>query len=344
MEPDFWHKKWESNVIGFHKNEANPLLINHFASLTLAQANRVFVPLCGKTLDIAWLMQQGHRVVGVEISEIAVKQLFEQLNVTPTITQKALLIHYSADNIDIFVGDIFHLTKPLLGAVDLVYDRAAYVALPLAMRQRYSKHLIEITDSAPQLLITFEYDQRLQNGPPFAITNQEINQHYQQAYDITLLASEEVEGGLKGQCAAVEHVWLLKKALKKRVFDEESIHLPPRGRWKIMLPVLIVLAIGAFIAYQSNVDIKLTTSGVVLAGFYTGLVSWLLGVITMVPIIGPLLVKALTMSFIWLLNAVGYLVAYIAIRRGYSKDVLTYRGITIALIVGLVIGYVLGSL
>lgn len=344
MEPDFWHQKWKNNIIGFHKDEANPLLVNHFASLTLAQANRVFVPLCGKTLDIAWLMQQGHRVVGVELSEIAVKQLFEQLNITPTINQQASLMHYSADNIDIFVGDIFHLTKMILGVVDLIYDRAALVALPLEMRQRYSKQLIEITDSAPQLLITFEYDQRLHSGPPFAISNQEINQHYQQAYDITLLASEEVKGGLKGQCAAVEHVWLLKKALKKRVFDEESIHLPPRGRWKIMLPVFILFMIGALFAYQANIDMKLTTSGVVLAGFYTGLVSWLLGIITMVPIIGPLLVKVLTMSFVWLLNAVGYLVAYIAIRRGYSKDVLTYRGITIALIVGLVIGYVLGSL
>jgi thiopurine S-methyltransferase len=344
MEPDFWHQKWESNVIGFHKNEANPLLVNHFAALTLAQADRVFVPLCGKTLDIAWLMHHGHRVVGVELSEIAVKQLFEQLSITPTISQKADFIHYSADNIDIFVGDVFQLTKAILGDVDLVYDRAAFVALPLEMRQRYSKQLIAITDSAPQLLITFEYDQRLQNGPPFAITNQEINQHYQQAYDITLLASEEVEGGLKGQCAAVEHVWLLKKALKKRVFDEQSIHLPPRGRWKIMLPVFVLLAIGSFLAYQYNVDTKLAASGVVLAGFYTGLVGWLLGVITMVPIIGPLLVKVLTMSFIWLLNAVGYLVAYIAIRRGYSKDVLTYRGITIALIIGLVIGYVLGGL
>jgi thiopurine S-methyltransferase len=344
MEPDFWHQKWESNVIGFHKSEANPLLVNHFASLTLAQANRVFVPLCGKTLDIAWLMSHGHRVVGVELSEIAVKQLFEALALVPTISKKESLIHYSADNIDIFVGDIFHLTKALLGAVDIVYDRAAFVALPLAMRQRYSKQLVEITDNAPQLLITFEYDQSLQSGPPFAISNQEMSQHYQNAYDITLLASEEVVDGLKGKFPAVENVWLLKKSLKKRVFDEQSIQLPPRGRWKIMLPIFILFGIGAFLAFRYNVDVKLAASGVVLAGFYTGLVSWLLGVITMVPLIGPLLVKVLTMSFIWLLNAVGYLVAYVAIKRGYSKDVLTYRGITIALIVGLVIGYVLGSL
>lgn len=344
MEPDFWHQKWESNVIGFHKNEANPFLVSHFAALVLAEASRVFVPLCGKTLDIGWLLSRGYRVVGIELSEIAVKQLFEELALTPTISQSQSLILYRADNIDIFVGDIFRLNKEQLGAVDAVYDRAAYVALPFDMRQRYSQHLIDITNRALQLLITFEYDQSLQNGPPFAISNQEVNQHYQDAYDIHLLASEELEGGLKGQCAATENVWLLRKALQKKVFDEESIHLPPRGRWKMMLPIIILLAVGSFLAYQYNVDIKLATSGVVLAGFYTGVVSWLLGVITMVPIIGPLLVKVLTMSFIWLLNAIGYLVAYVAIKRGYSKDVLTYRGITIALIIGLVMGYVLGGL
>lgn len=344
MDPDFWHQKWKNNVIGFHKNEANPRLVNHFVSLALFDNSRILVPLCGKTLDIAWLMGAGHRVVGIELSEIAVKQLFAALALTPTISQNQSIIHYRADNIDIFVGDIFHLSKEQLGTVDAVYDRAAYVALPFEMRQRYSKHIIDITDCASQLLITFEYDQRLQDGPPFAISNQEINQHYQSEYDLHLLTSEALEGGLKGQCEAVENVWLLKKAHNEHVFDEKSMHLPPHGRWKIMLPIFIMLAIGSFLAYHYNVNVKLAASGVVLAGFYTGVVAWLLSVITMVPIIGPLLVKVLTMSFIWLLNAIGYLVAYIAIKRGYSKDVLTYRGITIALIIGLVMGYVFGGL
>lgn len=344
MEPDFWHKKWESNVIGFHKSEANPLLVDYFESLSLAKGSRVFVPLCGKTLDIDWLLNNGYRVAGVELSEIAVKHLFEGLGITPTITQKDALIHYNAENIDIFVGDIFHLSKEVLGAVDVIYDRAAFVALPPEMRLFYTKHLIEITEGATQLLISFEYDQTLLNGPPFAIANREINQHYQHAYDVTLLTSEEVAGGLKGKCEAVENVWLLKKSLKNRVFDDKVIRPPLHGRWKVMLPVLILLAIGAFLVYRYDFDAKVATGGAVLVGFYTGLIGWLLGVIAMVPIIGPILVKVLTMSFIWLLNAVGYVVSYVAIKRGYSKDVLTYRGITIASIVGLVVGYVLGSL
>ena len=344
MEPDFWYKKWEDNVIGFHKSEANHLLVNHFSLLALPKVGRVFVPLCGKTLDIDWLLESGHGVVGVELSEIAVKQLFSGLNLTPIITQKDALIHYSADDIDIYVGDIFHLTKALLGPIDVVYDRAAYIALPWEMRQRYSQHLIAITGNATQLLITLAYDQSLQQGPPFSISNPELNQQYQQVYDITLLSSQALEDGLKGQYPAVENVWMLKKALKNQIFDNKAIQPPMRGKWKVMLPVLILFGAAAFLVYQYNVDVRLATAGAVLAGFYTGLITWLLGVITLVPIIGPLLIKVLTMSFIWLLNAVGYLVAYIAIKRGYSKDVLTYRGITIALIIGLVIGYVLGSL
>ncbi|MGJ8620516.1 MAG: thiopurine S-methyltransferase [Methylophilaceae bacterium] len=344
MEPDFWHQKWETNVIGFHKDEANPLLVSNIEALVLSKGSRVFVPLCGKTLDIAWLLSKGHRVVGVELSAIAVNQLFESLQLEPNITEKEKLTHYSADDIDIYVGDVFDLSKAVLGNVDAIYDRAAFVALPFDMRQHYSKHLIAITDSAPQLLVTFEYDQTAMSGPPFATTNLEINQHYQKAYDLTLLTTEVVEGGLKGQCEAVENVWLLKKFLKKRVFDDKIIQPPQHGRWKIMLPILILLSIVAVLAYYLNWDTKLTAGGAVLVGFYTGLVTWVLGIITLIPIIGPILVKILTMSFIWLLNAIGYVVAYVAIKRGYSKDVLTYRGLTIALIVGMVIGYVLGSL
>jgi hypothetical protein len=82
----------------------------------------------------------------------------------------------------------------------------------------------------------------------------------------------------------------------------------------------------------------------VVLGLITNAFAWLLGIIALVPIIGPIIVKILSIGFIWLLNAVGYLVSYVAIRRGYSKDVLTYRGVTIALIIGIVIGFVLGKL
>jgi thiopurine S-methyltransferase len=210
MQHDFWHQKWQKNEIGFHLPEANPLLVSHFHQLNLNQNARVFLPLCGKTLDIAWLLAQGIRVAGAELSQIAIEDLFKNLNLTPTITKTHEHMHYSAANIDMFVGDIFKLTPTLLGHVDAVYDRAALVALPEEMRKAYAVHLMSLTNKAKQLLICFEYEQSLHAGPPFSISADEVKQHYQHSYEITPIASHDVIGGLKGQCAATEHVWMIK--------------------------------------------------------------------------------------------------------------------------------------
>lgn len=129
------------------------------------------------------------------------------------------------------------------------------------------------------------------------------------------------------------------------IFDEEIITShEKRDAWKWMLPLSIMLAVAIFAAWHFNWHAKAVTSGVVLIAVLSHILAWILSIIALVPIIGPILVKVLSLSIIWLLNAVGYLVSYVAIKRGYSKDVLTYRAMTIALITGIVIGFVLGSL
>lgn len=210
MQPDFWHQKWLKNEIGFHLPEANPLLVKHFEALKLTQGARIFLPLCGKTLDIAWMLAQGFSVVGAELSTIAITDLFKSLNLTPNITHLGEITHYSATNIDVFLGDIFALTPAMLGKVDAIYDRAALVALPDEMRKRYSAHLVALTNQAQQLLICFEYDQTIHAGPPFSISPYEVKLHYQAHYDLTLLASETIPDGLKGKFPATEQVWWLK--------------------------------------------------------------------------------------------------------------------------------------
>ncbi|OGV75529.1 MAG: hypothetical protein A3I83_08595 [Methylotenera sp. RIFCSPLOWO2_02_FULL_45_14] len=127
------------------------------------------------------------------------------------------------------------------------------------------------------------------------------------------------------------------------IFDQKTItRRPKRGAWKLMVPLSIVLITTIYAALYYGWDVKAVAAGVVLFGTLSNLFIWLLGVIGLVPIIGPLIVKVLSLSIIWLLNAIGYLVSYVAIKRGYSKDVLTYRGVTVALITGIVIGYVIG--
>jgi thiopurine S-methyltransferase len=78
------------------------------------------------------------------------------------------------------------------------------------MRYRYTAHLTEMTDRAPQLLICYVYDQRLMEGPPFSVSDEEVQRHYAGAYDVKLLASTEVAGGLKGKCPAKENLWRVR--------------------------------------------------------------------------------------------------------------------------------------
>lgn len=212
MDPNFWHKRWEKNEIGFHQSAVNVLLSDHFSGLSLPQTSRVFVPLCGKTRDIAWLLSQGHRVVGVELSKLAVEELFVDLGVAPKISVQGELLRYSAPGLEIFVGDIFEVSGDLLGRVDAIYDRAALVAFPAEMRGRYGAHVAAITQLAPQFLICFEYDQAVMNGPPFSIDRQKVHDVYGAHYQIEPITNRDVAGGLKGKCPAQETVWHLVKS------------------------------------------------------------------------------------------------------------------------------------
>lgn len=209
MKAEFWHERWKANQIGFHKDVANPLLIDHLPALGLSVGDRVFVPLCGKTLDIPWLLEQGFQVAGAELSFIAVEQLFAEMGVEPHVRAMGDLTRFSADGVDVFAGDIFDLTAEALGPVDAIYDRAALVALPQEMRARYAAHLADITGRAQQLLITFGYDQSQMDGPPFSVPPEEVERVHGERYAMAALHRGPVTGGLKGKVEAEETVWLL---------------------------------------------------------------------------------------------------------------------------------------
>lgn len=209
MHHDFWHQRWQTQQIGFHKSEVNPFLLAHFQALRLPTGTRVFVPLCGKSLDISWLLAHGFQVVGVELSQLAVDALFTELGLTPEITISGSLSRYYAENIEIFQGDFFELSHQQLGHVDATYDRAALIALPTEMRKQYCQHLMNITQTAPQLLISLAYDQSLIAGPPFSVNAAEVSAHYEPTYTLATLSSSYQAKGLKGQFPVDETAWLL---------------------------------------------------------------------------------------------------------------------------------------
>jgi hypothetical protein len=125
---------------------------------------------------------------------------------------------------------------------------------------------------------------------------------------------------------------------------DQPVSPPWWQNWKVMLPLCIALGALVWLGNRLGVDTRVIAGTVFVVGLLTNVFAWLLGIIALVPVIGPLIVKVLSIGFIWLLNAIGYLVSVIAIRRGFTQDVLTYRGLTIALLVGIVIGYVIGKL
>ncbi|NRQ43437.1 thiopurine S-methyltransferase [Rheinheimera sp. YQF-2] len=209
MNPEFWQEKWQKREIAFHQAAANPLLVSWFNQLAIEPGATVFLPLCGKSLDIHWLLAQGHQVIGAELSEMAVQELFAELGLTPVVSSAGTLQHYHADKLQVFVGDIFQLSKHTLGPVAAIYDRAALVALPNAMRQRYAQHLVTISENAPQLVICFEYDQTQLPGPPFSVDSAEMHTLYSKVYSLNCLEKLDVPGGLKRKCQASESGWLL---------------------------------------------------------------------------------------------------------------------------------------
>lgn len=210
MEHSYWMDRWEKKRIGFDQSSPNTLLQENFNKLELKHGKMVFVPLTGKTIDVAWLLDQGFTVVGCELSEQAVLALFALLDLEPEITPWEHGKIYQTSALKIFVGDFFLLSANELGGVNAVYDRAALVALPEEMRFRYTHHLIEITKGAPQLLIVFDYDQELVPGPPFSISRKEILEHYSAKYSISPVEQKDVSGGIKGIAPAQECAWLLE--------------------------------------------------------------------------------------------------------------------------------------
>lgn len=221
MNPEFWHRKWRIGDIGFHEVRPNPLLIRNIQSLNLAPSSRVLLPLCGKTQDIAWLLEQGYQIVGVELSSLAIKELFNALGLNVSITSRKAFTHYSADNIEVFVGNIFEMSANLLGRVDAIYDRAALVALPSDMRNKYAELLPRLTESAKQLLITYEYDSSRMTGPPFCVERDELFSLYKSIYTVKCLERKKIAGGMKALDEITEVAWLLRTNREGRSHDAE---------------------------------------------------------------------------------------------------------------------------
>lgn len=215
MDKAFWIERWERNQIGFHLDQVNPHLERFWDRLGVSRG-RVFVPLCGKSLDMLWLLGQGHEVMGVEISGIAARDFFRSNGLLPERTRSGDFEVWRSDGLALFVGDFFELPASLLEGVAAVYDRASLVALPPSMRPAYAAHLEEILPQRmPVLLVSLEYDESQMQGPPFPVHEDEVRDLYGDSHRIEVLYDAEVideNPGLaaKGLTSLREKVYLLR--------------------------------------------------------------------------------------------------------------------------------------
>jgi thiopurine S-methyltransferase len=193
MQPEFWHKKWASNQIGFHLPLVNPYLQRFWPDLNLAAQARVLVPLCGKSLDLLWLAGRGHRVLGIELSEKAVEDFFTEQQLQPQISEHGVFKVYRAGTIELWCGDVFALSAEDVADCSALYDRAAVIALPAPMRERYAEHLQNILSAGLKgLLITLDYDQSQISGPPFSVDDAQVQHMFGGAWQMQVLESQDV--------------------------------------------------------------------------------------------------------------------------------------------------------
>lgn len=193
MQPEFWHKKWASNQIGFHLPQVNPYLQRFWPDLNLAAQTRVLVPLCGKSLDLLWLAGRGHRVLGIELSEKAVEDFFSEQQLQPQISEHGVFKVYRAGTIELWCGDVFALSAEDVADCSALYDRAAVIALPAPMRERYAEHLQNILPAGLKgLLVTLDYDQSQISGPPFSVDDDQVQHMFGGAWQIQVLESQDV--------------------------------------------------------------------------------------------------------------------------------------------------------
>ncbi|MCE9679276.1 thiopurine S-methyltransferase [Shewanella sp. AS1] len=193
MQPSFWHEKWASQQIGFHLGEINPLLLKYWDSLSLPSGAQVFVPLCGKSLDLCFLAEQGLDVIGCELNQSAVEQFFSENQLDLEVRQSGEHQCYSTEQITLYQGDLFCLPSELISRVSGFYDRAALIAWPEAMRRQYVQQLAKLLPAGSKgLLITLDYPQETLNGPPFAVSHDWVTANMSEYFEVIPLSTEDV--------------------------------------------------------------------------------------------------------------------------------------------------------
>lgn len=221
MEASHWLKAWSENRIGFHQKNVNKRMMSHWPSLELSPGAQVFVPLCGKTTDMLWIAEQGHAVLGVELSATAAEAFYIDNELEYAVSERDGFEIYASTNsslvIEIWVGDFFNLRQDHLARCSAYYDRAAMIAMNESLRAEYSAHMgVLMRPDSRALLLVISYDQDKMKGPPFSVTDENVRKLLSEAFDICELehySGAQRLGNLsdRGLETLDERVYLMKR-------------------------------------------------------------------------------------------------------------------------------------
>lgn len=202
MDEKFWLRRWEQNEIGFHKSEPHHFLLRFFDRLLVAAGDAFFVPLCGKSPDLAWLRAKGLEVIGIELSRTALEAFVSENGLCGSWSTWEGIPGFHARGYRLLCGDYFNLTPAALGGARGAYDRGALVALPAAMRRRYAEQLALLLPAGGRALaVSYAYDQAESSGPPFSVPLEEITQLFGADFEIELLVEEDTLWSHQGLAA-----------------------------------------------------------------------------------------------------------------------------------------------
>lgn len=221
MEAEFWHDCWERGRLGFHQADFNRNMIEFMPRLGLQTGAHILVPLCGKSLDMLWLLQQGYTVTGIELSQKAVEDFFVENALDFEVRDVDGATAYRSDKLEIFCADLFETGLDFLEPVDAVYDRAALPALPAKMRRDYATMMLDhLPLNTVILMQAMEYTQHEMEGPPFSVSPSEIEDLYGLCCTIEPLLSEQCLDQRpnfreKGLTRLIDHVYEIRKTRKE---------------------------------------------------------------------------------------------------------------------------------
>lgn len=190
MGMTFWLKKWQKQDVPFNQKEVNPVLPKYIDRLNIKPGDTVLVPLCGKSIDMLWLADQGFKVFGIELSPIACHDFFIENHLQVTITEDKSFIHYQHEGIEILCGDFFALSNADCPTIKAVYDRASLIALPPKIQLKYAEIMAKLlAKDVHMLTITIETDSEVQ-GPPYPVSKASMNSLFDSNFSILELSRE----------------------------------------------------------------------------------------------------------------------------------------------------------